>query len=313
MAQSRLKDTTKKSNPRSSGEINDQIYRKYSKEISLEPEAKELARCADNSLNTSHIFTAKLVSFDKKNNLLATKRILGNELFLTLWNPTSLLGKLRGKKLQDIELINARIAELGSWLSLYHDSSNYLDKNEQASLWLERSFVSKLNGVKKNKLMSSVKINKLERQLLGQVEALYTPDFTKKNNCKICKIHGDFIIYNLLIDKNNNIHVLDFGDTRIACNLDDVARFYSNIWAIAHTNHWRKGMFLDIANNFLTSYGLEPKVVETPYFKLMMAYNFIIHLYGQHCMRDLLSFVSHMELNQITRSGLRWIDTNFID
>jgi len=304
--------TVKKINPRSTGEITEQVYSKQSEEISLEREAEELERCALESLHTEHIYTAELVSFDKESNVLSTRRIIGDELFLTLWNPTSLLGKIRGKKLRDVGLINSRIKELGSWLSIYHESSCCLDSNEQAASWLRASAVSKLEGIRDNNLLGKRKINKIEQRLLSEIDKLNSSDYLLENNIDFCKIHGDFIIYNMLIDPQNNIHIIDFGDTRVACNIDDVARFYSNLWAIAHTNRWRKSMFLSIANNFLVAYGLDIKIVETPYFKTMMTYNFLIHLYGQFCMRDLLSFVSNMELNQVTKAGLRWVDKNFI-
>jgi len=304
--------TEKKINPRSSGEINAEIYIKHSNEISLESEAKELERCSVESLHTKHIFTAKLVSYDKVKNILTTKRINGNELYLTLWNPTSLLGKLRGKKLNNANLISSRFEELGSWLSLYHRSSSYPDENEQAALWLKNSLNSKISGIRENKLLSSKKINKIEHFLLNEIDNLNDLDYLVKNKINICRVHGDFIIYNMLIDNMSNIHIIDFGDTRVACNIDDVARFYSNLWAIAHTNNWRKSMFLDAANDFLSAYGLEKEIVDTPYFKTMIAYNFLIHLYGQYCMRNLLSFVSNMELSQVTRAGLKWIDQNLL-
>lgn len=302
----------KKINPRSTGEMSSKTYSKHSKEISLELEAEELERCALESLYTRHIHTAELVSFDKENNILSTRRIDGNELFLTIWNPTSLLGKLRGKKLNDVGLMSSRLEELGTWLSLYHKSTSFPEKNGEAASWLHDSAVSKLNGIRENRLLSNKKINRIEQRLLSEIDKLNQPEYLVENNINICKIHGDFIIYNMLIDNKSDIHIIDFGDTRVACNIDDVVRFYSNLWAIAHTNNWRKCIFLRVANDFLEAYGLDYEIVESPYFKAMMTYNFLIHLYGQFCMRNLLSFISNMELNQVTRAGLKWVDKNFI-
>lgn len=302
----------KKVNPRSTGELSLQLYRKHSEEICLESEAEELKRCLQESLQTRHVHTAELISFDQEKNILSTRRINGDELFLTIWNPTSMLGKLRGYKLQDVGLISSRIKELGSWLSLYHESTRYPKDSSVIASWLHDSAISKLQGIRENGLLADKKINRIEQRLLREIDKLNHEEYLVKNNLNFCKIHGDFIIYNMLIDNKRDIHIIDFGDTRVACNIDDVVRFYSNLWAISHTNHWRKSMFLRVANDFLTAYGLSSDIVETPYFKAMMAYNFLIHLYGQFCMRDLLSFVSNMELNQVTRAGLRWIDKNFI-
>lgn len=310
MVRAKDDEVIKKINPRSTGEVTAQVYSKYSEEISLEQEARELERCEELSLHTKYIFTAELISYNKENNLLTTKRIYGEELFLTLWNPTSLLGKLRGKRLLRPDLVRSRFSDLGSWLSLYHKSTSCSGDSEQAASWLKDSFNSKLDGIRDNRLLPVKKIDKIQQYLLREVEQLKRADYLAENSIRLCRIHGDFIIYNMLIDEYGNIHIIDFGDTRFACNIDDVARFYSNLWAIAYTNNWRKSMFLGFADDFLASYGLDSKVVETPYFKLIMTYNFLIHLYGHHCMRDLLSFVSNMELNQITRAGLKWIDEN---
>jgi len=312
MSQHEDNKTVKKTNPRSTGEISEQLYSKQSDEVALEGEARELERCKQESLHTEHIFTAELVSFEKEQNILSTKRIQGNELFLTLWNPTSLLGKIRGKKLQDVETIASRMEELGCWLSLYHRSSLSDEINTKSVEWLHESALSKIKGICDNNLLPNKKINKIEQRLLSGIEQLSKPEYCAENNIKHCRIHGDFIIYNMLIDAKKDIHIIDFGDTRLASNIDDVARFYSNLWAIAHTNHWRKSLFMKIANNFLAAYGLDSKIVDTPYFKTMMTYNFLIHLYGQFCMRDLLSFISMMELNQVTKAGLKWIDKNYI-
>ncbi len=299
-----------KLNPRSIGIVTSKLYNKRSEEISLEYEADELARCAKLSLKTAHVLPVELYSYEKSSNTLSTKIINGDQLYHTLWNPTSLLGKLRGKKLKDIETLTSRIIELGHWLNLYHESTNYPENADSAIAWLQSSISSKAQGIRVNHLMKESKINSIEKKLMSEVENLKDPDYINENHVRFCQIHGDFIIYNMLIDANSNIHILDFGDTRRATNIDDVARFYSNLWAISQTNNWRKNTFSSICDKFLISYGLESSILEKPYFKTMMAYNFLIHLYGQFCMRHLLSFVSNMELSQVTKSGIKWVDKN---
>lgn len=299
----------KKINPRSTGEVSENLYTKFSKEVDLKYEAKELLRCADAGLYTKNIRTVKFVSYDEEKNLLSTKRIYGNELFLLLWNATSLLGILRGKnKLINFDVASSRAKELGDWLSKYHRSTSFTECNAEVSDWLKKSFITKLQGIRENNLLPEKKLRKIELHFLKEFDNLIHDEYLEKNNVKICRIHGDFIIYNMLFDKEDNIHVMDFGDTRKGTNIEDVARLYSNLWAISQTSRLRKAKFLKMADNFLQAYGLKKDIVDTPFFKAVMAYNFLIHLYGQFCMRDSLSFNSNYELSQITKAGIAWID-----
>ena len=55
-------------NPRSTGEITNEVYRKHSKELTLENEADELFRCTDLKIRTDHVFTTELVGYDKEKN-----------------------------------------------------------------------------------------------------------------------------------------------------------------------------------------------------------------------------------------------------
>jgi len=302
-------DVIKKVNPRSTGELNDSVYVKHSDEINLSNEATELARCSSLSLRTANIRIAEYVSYDVDNNVLSTKRIHGRELFLLLWNSTSILGMIRGKsKLLNFDLFSSRVSELGEWLRKYHESTSYPDQGTETSAWLKDSFASKVNGVRKNSLMPEKRINAIEKRFLGEFEYLGSPQYLAENEVRFCRIHGDFIVYNMLMDDRERIHVIDFGDSRIGSNLEDVARFYSNLWAISQTSKWRQDRFLKVANRFLESYGLSAEIVETPFFKSLMAYNFLIHLYGQFCMRGSLSFMSNYELGLITKAGLNWIN-----
>ncbi len=50
---------------------------------------------------------------------------------------------------------------------------------------------------------------------------------------KIRKIHGDFISYNMIRDYLYNIHIIDFADTRIGFNIEDVVRFWEHMWAMS--------------------------------------------------------------------------------
>src|SRR5690554_1207377 len=103
-------------NPRSTGIINHEFYRKHTQERSLAQEASELARCAELGIATEHVKPVRLVGYDANTNTLTTERVHGTELFHTLWNATYLLGRLRGHRLTNPDTVFSRIHELGQWL-----------------------------------------------------------------------------------------------------------------------------------------------------------------------------------------------------
>lgn len=289
-------------NPRSTGSMDGDYYRKTSSAVNFSAEADELARCAALHLRTPHVQPAELIDFDPESNTLTTKRIVGQELFLTLWNPTGLLGQLRGQHMPDRETLFQHIEELGEWLALYHASSRRPGPGTRGNPSLTTSFHQKLNELAAARLLPRRQIERLRHRCIGPLGG--THDDTEGFSCRI---HGDFIVYNLLLDQNLTLHVLDFGDTRIGNNLEDVARFYSQLWAMAQTSNERRHLFLPLLERFLLAYGLKPHITDTPCFQAMLAYNFVMHLNGQHSMAHLLSWNSRRELNQITKAGLRWV------
>src|SRR5690554_1554219 len=99
---------TAKINPRSSGFINNAVYRKHTSERSLADEAGELQRCLQLEAATENVSPIRLVDFDSATNTLTTERVHGDELFHTLWNATYLLGRLRGHRLNDPQTIFSR-------------------------------------------------------------------------------------------------------------------------------------------------------------------------------------------------------------
>jgi Ser/Thr protein kinase RdoA (MazF antagonist) len=294
-------------NPRSTGVSTSTTYEKHTKQKSLRYEAEELARCHQLKIQTEHVFTVQLLDFNEQDNRLITEKVLGEELFHTIWNPTSLLGKLKGISFSDQDTVISRVIETGSWLRKYHESSAGSVPDDANGSRLEVQFRKKVDDIRKNQLIPVSKLNQIENKFSSELSKTYRKDYLAKNNAFPCRIHGDFLIYNMMIDRNKNLHVLDFGDTCISGNIEDVARFYSALFAIAKTNSIRNKLLGHLPSSFLQAYGLPVKIVETPYFQCNLAYNYLTHLAGQFFMRDMLSWQSNREMSQITRAGLKWV------
>ncbi|NWN90431.1 phosphotransferase [Marinobacter adhaerens] len=294
-------------NPRSTGIVSSTTYEKHTLQQSLMLEAQELERCQQLGIHTGHIFPVRLIDFNEQENQLTTERVSGNELFLTIWNATYTIGRLRGHTLSGMDIIIDRITELGRWLRKYHNSSaDSLPKDSDGS-WMEAEFHRKIDDIRKSRLIPQAKLVKIEHKFGSELSKLRQPGYLSANRAFPCRVHGDFLIYNILIDNQHNLHILDFGDTRISGNLEDVSRFYSSIWAIAQTNRTRRKLFGDLPQRFLRAYGVSPEVINTPYFRCNLVYNFLTHLEGQHYMRDFLSWNSNREMTQITQAGMKWV------
>lgn len=298
---------TLKINPRSTGISSSTTYEKHTDERSLKAEADELLRCQQLGLHTVHVSPVELIGFDEASNRLTTRKIQAKELFHTIWNSTYLLGRLKGHKLDDPDTVIKRITELGSWLHKYHQSSKATHSRESGS-WLEGAFHRKIKDIRAEKLLPEHKIQKIEQRFSPELEKLHQPAYLAEFDAFPCQVHGDFVIYNVMIDASRNLHVLDFGDTRVSGNLEDVARMYSSLWAIAQTNRFRRRLLNNVPERFLRAYGCSPTVIHTSYFQCNLAYNFLTHLEGQHYMRDMLSWTSYREMSQITRAGIHWIE-----
>ncbi len=293
---------------RSDGKVAGQTYCKHSDSLSLEAEAMELKRCSKLSLNTKSILTTEFIAYDKANNNLTIKLINGDGAYARLRQSTSLLSCVGTKRTNDKFALDANIVGLGHWLRIYHESPIQSDLPAESAYEIHRSFSAKTKGIRDKNLMSGGKVKKIEQRFLTELENIKSEKYRENNQLNVCQIHGDFIIHNMMIDEGSRLHVLDFGDTRIGCNIDDIVRFYSNLWAISQVGWISKKRVGQLALDFLQSYRLTVEVIETPYFESMMAYNFLIHLYSHYFIKDSLSFMSNLELTRITNAGLKWID-----
>lgn len=301
------KGMKRKINPRSTGRTDKQAYHKTTVHLGLSQEALELRRCKTENIRTQHVFPAEFLGYSEGTNTLSTKKIDGRELFHILWNSTCLLGRLRGSRLKNSKLLFARIEELGSWLHCYHQSSMEPEADGHAALWLKISFEAKLNHLQENGVLTTKFIDRVKKRFVDPLSFLMNSDYLIRNQIQTCQVHGDFIIYNILIDGLYNAHVLDFGDTRRATNIEDLARMYSVLWAISKTNETRKRLFTPLLSKFLNAYGKDQSITQTEFFKCNLAYNYIVHLKGQQALTGHISRNSMREIDQISQVGIKWI------
>ena len=293
-----------RSNASSTGTLSSNTYTKHTPESSLKPEAMELIRCRHLNIQTTHVKAIELISFDEAENHLTTKKVIGQELFHTLWNPTYLLGRLRGHHLQNPDTLSHHITEIGTWLRKYHDSTaNQTPPNIDGS-WMATEFERKMREIRESNLIPEHKLEKIKSKCSAELQKLSSPDYLPANNAFPCQVHGDFVLYNVLVDSQQNMHILDFRKTRVSSNLEDVARFYSSLWAITQTNRTRRSLLGELPARFLKAYGLPPIIADSSYFRVNLVYNFVAQLEAQHRRRNSFSWNTNREMNQIASAGM---------
>lgn len=293
-------------NPRSTSMVEGDYFTKTSSELNLSKEAMEIERCKRMGIQTEHVKPLEFIKFDAALNQLVTRYIPNAQsLYNKLSNGTSLIGLLRGKK-QDPDLLISRVEELGQWLKMYHDSTDYPDHAQDAGYNLLNMFKEKINFVRQNKILDEDFLSRLDEHFSKELTAFQSAN----NTCiKICRIHSDFNSYNIIINEDMTIHIVDFGDTRIGISLEDVGRFYEHIWAMSQTSKRRKKIFTEALSVFLKAYGIEQETLDMPFFRSIRALNAIIHLISEYYNRQFLhgSIITKLELRRITNKSLMWI------
>ena len=296
------------SNSSSTGTMSSNTYTKHASERSLKPEAMELIRCRHLNIQTTHVKAIELVSFNEAKNRLTTKKVIAQDLFHALWDPTHLLGRLQGHRLQSPDILVRCISEIGTWLRKYHNSSAGLAPEGANGSWLVTEFDQKIREIRASNLIPESKLKRIEQKYIAELQKLTNPDYLALNNAFPCQVHGDFVLYSVLVDSQQNIHILDFRNTRISSNLEDVARFYSSLWAITQTNRTRRNLLGELPARFLKAYGLPPLISESPYFRVNLVYNFLDNLVvAQQSSRQRLTWSSNREMSHVTNAGMKWV------
>ena len=304
-----------KNNPRSVTYINEEYFIKCSENVSLKNEALELQRCKAVMTQNRHILVPEMFSYESSSNCLTTKYICSTENFFNiLWNGTSIIGKLKRNGI-NIPIFIERMHELGLWLKDYHISSHYPDFNVDSTTNIVNAFRKKIEKLKSYKLFNEYFLDRILFCFIPSLENLKSLTDSPISRNEFCQIHGDFIAYNMLVDLDWNIHVLDFGDTRIGSPFEDICRFYELFWVIGRTNPFRKKIIDKALSVFIKAYGLPKNINSNPIFRSIRAFNAITHCLAEYEQRQKSSnsMVSNFELKLITYVSLFWVakDVNF--
>ena len=297
----------------SSYSFNNKIFIKTSKQDDLTNEAKELERCKNESIKTAHVIPSEFLSWDaSKNSLTSTYIVEAKSYFNILWNNASFLGKMLKKAdAMNMKLLLQRSREIGEWLRLYHDST--INRNFDIAQMADRmlkSFSDKSNRIRDRKLIPG--------KLLDKYQAVFCPVFEQikqkgvaylnEQDAHCCVTHGDFIAYNISIDKNENARVVDFGSTNPGVNLEDVGRFYELFYAIGSMSGNLCRVFNNLKNQFVAGYRLSETALQSDLFFAIRAYNGLVHSIASDVQKDYDSFFTRIMMRRITNKTLAWMN-----
>lgn len=296
-------------NARSTTHRNDETFVKTSHELDLANEAAELQRCRDLNIRTPHVGVLEYLHFDGTSNELVTKPVFASEtLFNRLWNESSIVSRLSSRTM-NVETVLERASELGEWLRLYHGTTEHTDEAVQVSQRLVSTFRDKLELARSYGLLDRPLIRQFEDKYYPEIQRLADPDYRKRNYIKICRVHGDFIVNNMVVDGNWQVYVLDFADTHIGASVEDIGRFYQLLWAMGKTSSFRKKVFSKALDTFLGAYGVPHDIHNSPSLKAVRAFNVIIHLISEHTAKPYISrqLLTRLSFLRISRLSVRWL------
>ena len=308
-----LKKVIVERNARSTTEKSREEFVKTSDELSLFNEAQELERCMVAKIVTPHVRALELVSYDQEKNDLTTRTVpRGQSLFNRLWNETSIISRLLCRKIDD-RVVLSRMQEIGEWLRLYHNSTECQEAGGQISKNLQETYEEKVFYVRSHRLMDERLIDGFERKVFPEIENLGDRRYQEENGIRVCRVHGDFVAYNMVADPEWNIYIADFADTHIGASTEDVGRFCELLYAVAKTSRKREGLFTEAVNVFLRAYGGSKEMPQSPLFKAIRAYNVLLHLISEYHIRPYVmsQFFTRLELRRISNASFRWLSMEF--
>lgn len=304
-----LKKVIIERNARSTTQKSCREFVKTSQELNLGNEARELDRCRKLNIRTPHVSAVDIMNYDEKNNQLTTQTIPdGQSLYNKLWNESSFLARLAFKGLNPA-VFYSRMNEIGAWLRLYHDTTEYHDKEEQVSLHLFNAFKEKVAYIRTKKMLDEPFIDLLENRYYAEVKKIRDPEYQEENMIRFCKVHGDFNVSNMIVDKDWNVFIGDFADTRIGTSIEDIGRFYELLFTMGQTNAQRKKLFINGIDSFLEGYGIPLKIHSSPFLKTVRAYNVVLFLVSENYIGPYVKrlYLTKWGLRRILNVSLRWL------
>jgi serine/threonine protein kinase len=93
-------------------------------------------------------------------------------------------------------------------------------------------------------------------------------------------VHGDFSLDNILITKEGELIVHDFGDSRRGFFLQDVCRLWASIWAVSETSPLRARLLRPCLASFENAYGVDLGASNQPLLGLVRLWNCLCCLAG---------------------------------
>lgn len=268
----------------------------------LRVEAKEMSRAAEACSQVKGIGVPVVLSTDIERLTLSTRHISGDSLFNFIWNSTSLVAR-QPLRLDQAEGIGSRI---GSWLRAYHRSS--IGRAHNSTEWSElaSSGCRKLARVCDSK--SFFLSHKDAQQIRGYLKVQAAACEKESQQSPHAQLHGDFTPTNLLVASSGELHVLDFGDSRVGEPWFDCVRFTHDLWAVGQVRR-RRSVLRTLEKSFWIAYGTKRAPLQHEFMK---CWNSLCFLSSYVSSRHLLGFTGRWAARRLTRIHSRWLKTHIV-
>jgi hypothetical protein len=286
--------------------LNDRDVHLKTSDIDLSVEAAAL-QVGDMLGGSDGVRSISLIGFDPARNVLVTEHVEGNSFFNVLWNSTSLLRVLGRSPTRDTARVADAPERIARWLQQFHAFS------------AESAAAGATPGACVEVIVDQAlgKLASLERSECSTLRdrdfaaiRRFVLDTASSNNWQtlpIRRIHGDFCTVNMLMRRDGAVSILDFADCRWGFALEDFARLWCSIWEIASTGRHRHRVLTPALARLILAGGLDPRIVDTPPFQLLRAWNAITKMLEAGIKARTLPRSTRVIVNRLARAHVDWL------
>lgn len=247
---------------------------KKTRAVSLvETEARELLRVREHMRPVIGVRAVELREYLEDERMLVTEQVAGGEsLFNYLWNGSRRWGR-RGAGSLSAQEVGAL---LGRWLRAYHDSMPTTTGRVQCHLAsVAKGALDRLGRLEREAcgFLGAEVVRSLRVYLGRMVDG--PPDWEPWH---VARVHGDFVLNNMLIGRDQDVRILDFADSREGLPLEDVARLWHQLWTMSQTSRCRARLLVPCMDALMDEYGAPPDLASSPLFTHLRCWNAICNL-----------------------------------
>lgn len=267
-------------------------------------EANALRWAREATLGRADVTVANVVGICPEQCLMLTEYYSQYEsLFNYLWNSTSLLAfGRRFRSLTPTEITE----QLVRWLKALHGTESPANGYVPGSLPCLKMIRAKLDALETrfSGMVSSATLKRL-RGFADRFES----EVALEQNVGTCRIHGDFVMSNVMIGPAGQLVVLDLADSRFGWPAEDVVQLWHQFWALGQVSRRRLREFRPCLELIEVGFGLREPGFSAKQFVLLRHLNAITSLLIFKIHANQLGWGGFVAARKQAMASLQWLES----